>query len=116
ERGQLVAQERVAHLVGGGEVGHDARELEPVGVVDRRDGTPGLVDVAGAQAAHAGVELDVHAQPPAGERRDEALVPGGDVGRGGDAKSRAHAASGATYASGSAPVTQAGQPYRTASG
>ena len=51
----------------------------------------GLVGVARAEPAHAGVELDVHARraPRRGQRGDEALAPGDDVGAGARARRRA---------------------------
>ena len=82
KRRELLAQERVADLVGGGEMGHSAGHGQARRRVDRGHDAAGDGDVARAQPAHAAVQLDVHPQRPAGQRGHEAFVPGDDVGVG----------------------------------
>ena len=75
---ELLVDERLVVLVGGGEVRHQAHEP----VAGRLGDPGGLVGVARAEPPHPGVELDVHAGAGA-ELGDERLAPGDDVGAGG---------------------------------
>ena len=61
EGGELRAQEAGVVLVGGREVGEDAGQPQAGASATAAAVRRGLVGVAGAEAAHAGVELDVHA-------------------------------------------------------
>ena len=103
EARELLAEEVVAALVGGGEVRHRAHELArgALAAAASRHARR-LLGVARAQAPHPGVELDVHAPAAArGHRVDERLAPGDDVG--------ARALSAASSSSGlSAPRTSSG--------
>jgi hypothetical protein len=82
---ELLTEERVTRLVGGGEVRHRARELDAVGGRHGLGHARGLCGVARPQAPHAGIELDVHAPAAAGRHGGhELLAPGDDIGSGGE--------------------------------
>ena len=78
---ELLAEEVVAELVGGGEVGHRGHQLDARLRGGRLRHARGLLRVTRPQPSHPGVELDVHAPAPArGHRGDELLAPRDDVG------------------------------------
>ncbi len=78
---ELLAEERVVVLVGGGEVGPHARQLDPLVDVSRVGEPDHGERLARAEAAHAGVVLDVHPGPEAehpgalGELLEELRAP-----------------------------------------
>ena len=96
-------------VVGRREVGHGAREAQPRLGRDLVDDAERLLGVAGAQAAHARVELDVDADALGARQRrellDEALAPRHDIGTAATATSSSSADS--------APMTSTG-PSRPA--
>ena len=81
EARELLVHERVAAVVGGREVRHRAGEAHAGRACGQLGHGGRLGGVARAEAAHPGVELDVHGAAPARrDGRDEALVPRDDVG------------------------------------
>ena len=73
---ELLGEECVAGLVGGGEVGHETGQA----LARRRGDGVGLRGIARAEPAHAGVQLDVHARRAVAQHLAQPrLAPGDDV-------------------------------------